>query len=257
MEKAFEASGLDWRYLTLEVSPENLAAAVMGMKAMGFRGGNFSLPHQVAVVDHLDGLTQTAELIGAVNCVHVADDKYIGDNTDGKGFVEALRELSDPAGMKVVVLGAGGTARAIAVELGLAKVQTITIVNRTSDRGLALVDLLRDKIEVDAKLQLWEENYAVDNEINLLINATAIGLHDAAAQIPFDVETLSEDLFVADVIHNPPQTQLLHDAAQRGCKTIDGLVMLVKQAAIDFEIWTTFKPDTNLMRESLEEYFEL
>ena len=257
MEKAFVAAGLDWRYLTLEVSPQDLTAAVLGMKAMGFRGGNFSLPHQVAVVEHMDVLSESASLIGAVNCVHLSEEKCIGENTVGKGFVKALRKTVDPEGKKAAVLGAGGTARAIAVDLGRAGVREITIVNRTSDRGQALVDLLNDKVRVPASLYLWEEDYTVAPETELLVNATAIGLHDASARVPVDIESLSECLIVADVIHNPPQTQLLQDAAERGCATLDGLAMLVNQAAIDFKIWTEIEPDMNVMRESLDEYFEL
>ena len=257
MAKAFAAARLDWRYLTLEVSPHNLAAAVLGMKAMGFRGANLALPHRVAVVEHLDILSDAAELIGAVNCVHVADGKCIGENTDGVGFVEALRDVFDPTGKNAAILGAGGTARAIAVELGRAGVGEITIVNRTTDRGQALVDLLKDRVHTTANLCVWEHDYSVPADTELLVNATAIGLHDASAQVPIELDTLSDRLVVADAVHNPPQTQLLQDAAQRGCTTLNGLAMLVKQAVIDFKIWTGVEPNTAVMRESLDEYFEL
>ena len=136
MEHAFADAGLDWRYLTLEVPPESLADAVRGLRAMGFKGGNFTIPHKVAVIEHLDGLSEAAELMGAVNCINRdANDQLIGENTDGKGFVQSLREVTDPAGKKVVILGAGGAARAIAVEVGLAKAAEITIVNRTVERA--------------------------------------------------------------------------------------------------------------------------
>ena len=257
MAKAFAATGLDWRYLTLEVSPGNLAAAVLGMKAMGFRGANFAVPHRLAVVQYLDALSNAAELIGAVNCVHVSNGIYIGENTDGVGFIEALRAVFDPTGKKVTILGAGGTARAIAVELGRTGVGEITIVNRTANRGQALVDLLKDKVDTNANLHVWDDQYSVLADTELLVNATAIGLHNASAQVPLDLDTLSEHLVVADVVHNPPQTQLLQNAAQRGCTTLNGLAMLVKQAVIDFKIWTGVEPDMAVMRESLDEYFEL
>jgi shikimate dehydrogenase len=105
-ERAFAAAGLDWRYLTLEVGPDDLAAAVAGMQAMGFRGGNFTIPHKVAVIEHLDGLSEAAELMGAVNCIHCVDGKFNGENTDGKGFVQSLRDVTDPADKRVVILGA-------------------------------------------------------------------------------------------------------------------------------------------------------
>src|SRR5688572_26057623 len=127
MEKAFAAAGLDWRYLTCEVAPEKLAEAMQGLRALGFKGANFTIPHKVAVIQHLDELSPAAELMGAVNCVNRAGDKLVGENTDGKGFVQSLRTLIDPAGLYVVILGAGGAARAIAVELALAGVSEILI----------------------------------------------------------------------------------------------------------------------------------
>src|SRR4030095_7893547 len=134
MEKAFAAAGLDWRYLTLEVPSEKLAAAMQGMRAMGFRGANFTIPHKVAVLAHLDGLSEAAELMGAVNCVNRVGDKLIGENTDGQGFLEPRRGSADPGGKKIVLLGAGGAARAIGVEVGLAKPAEIIVVNRNEER---------------------------------------------------------------------------------------------------------------------------
>jgi len=257
MEKAFAAAKLEWRYLTLEVPPENLAAAVAGMKAMGFSGGNFTIPHKVAVIEHLDELSQAAELMGAVNCVHHVDGKLIGDNTDGKGFVESLREITDPAEKQVVILGAGGAARAIAVELALAGVAQITIVNRTAERGQALVDLLNERANVAASLVELEGMYAVPEETEILINATSVGLGDADAVLPIQVDTLFKGLVTADVVFNPPETRFLRDAQEQGCQILDGLGMLVNQAVIGFRIWTGVDPDPAVMREALEEYLEI
>ena len=138
VEAAFQHHGLDWRYLTIEVAPAALAAAVAGARAMGFRGFNVTIPHKVAVVAHLDGLGASAELIGAVNCVVRRGEALVGENTDGRGFVEALRTVRDPAGARVVVLGAGGAARAIAVELALAGASSITVVSRSIEPGASL-----------------------------------------------------------------------------------------------------------------------
>mgnify|MGYP001441609315 CR=1 FL=1 len=131
MERAFAACNLDWRYLTLQVPAGNLGDAMAGFRAMSFRGGNFTIPHKVAVLEYLDDLSDAARLMGAVNCVVRRDGQWIGENTDGKGFVESLRELTDPAGKNVVIFGAGGAARAIGVEVALAGAVKITIVNRT------------------------------------------------------------------------------------------------------------------------------
>lgn len=257
VEKAFAAAGLDWRYLTLEVSPERLADAVRGMKAMGFRGGNFTVPHKVAVVPLLDGLSQAAEMIGAVNCVNHIDDKLIGENTDGKGFLQSLRTVVDPAGKQIVVLGAGGAARAIAVELALAAAAAITVVNRTRVRGQELVDLLAGKTAAAATFVEWRGEYVVPPETDVLINATSIGLNDPSARVSVAVDSLREGLVVADVVFNPPQTRFLMEAGSRRCTTLDGLGMLVNQAVVCFEIWTGVTPDAAVMREALEEFLEL
>ena len=257
MEQAFAAAGLDWRYLTLEVPPEKLADAVKGLRAMGFRGANFTVPHKVAVASLLDELSPAAELAGAVNCVNCVGGKLIGENTDGKGFVQSLREICDPAGKRVVIFGAGGAARAIAVELGLAGVAEITVVNRTLERGQELVDLLRDRVKIKTELVHLKGDYEMQPEADVLINATSIGLADAAARVPVAASTLRPELIVADVVFNPSETWLLRTAAERGCKTLDGMGMLVNQAVISFKIWTGIDPDPEVMRDALEEFLAI
>jgi shikimate dehydrogenase len=257
MERAFAAAGLDWRYLTLEVAPEDLENAVRGMRAMGFKGGNFTLPHKVAVIEYLDKLSDAAEMMGAVNCVNRQGDVLIGENTDGKGFIQSLRDVVDPADKKVVVLGAGGAARAIAVELGLAKAAEVTIVNRTPERGQELVDLLSSKANVASKLTAWEGDYAVPEETDILVNATSIGMGDPDEVVPIEVASLHARLVVADVIVNPPETWLLRTAAENGCQILDGLGMLVNQGVIGFKIWTETEPDASVMREAVEEFLEV
>jgi shikimate dehydrogenase len=257
MERAFIAAGLDWRYLTLEVPPDDLAAGVGGLRAMGFKGANFTIPHKVAVIEHLDGLSEAAELMGAVNCVNHVDGKLIGDNTDGKGFVQSLREVLDPAEKRIAILGAGGAARAIAVELGLSGAGHIEIANRTESRGRELVELLNERVKTESSFTLWDSDYSVPEETDVLINGTSIGLGDPDAEVPIDASSLRPELVVADVIFNPPQTRFLQVAAGKGCKTLDGLGMLVNQGVIGFQIWTGIEPDANVMREALEEYLEI
>lgn len=257
MEKAFAAAGLDWEYLTCEVSPERLADAIRGLRALSFKGANFTIPHKVAVIPLLDGLSPAAELMGAVNCVNRVGEKLIGENTDGKGFFQSLRELGDPAGQRVVVLGAGGAARAIAVELALGGVASITVVNRDATRGQSLVDLLRQRTKATAEFVALSGDYVIPPEASIFINATSIGLGDATAKVPIAADSLRPDLIVADVIFNPPQTWLIRTAADRGCKTLDGLGMLVNQAVISFRIWTGREPDAVVMRDALEEFLEI
>jgi shikimate dehydrogenase len=256
IEAAYRHHGLDWRYVTMEVGPEDLEAAVAGMRAIGFRGFNCTIPHKVAVIEHLDGLGESASVMGAVNCVVRRDDKLIGENTDGKGFVESLRELTDPEGKSVLIFGAGGAARAISVEVSMAGATNITIVNRTAERGEELVALLNEKVPSEANFVLWDGDYDIPDGTDVVINATSIGLYpDVDARLALNVDTLKEGMVVADVIPNPPTTNLVKDAREQGCKVIDGLGMLVNQGVIGIKYWTGVDPDPKVMRAALEEIF--
>jgi shikimate dehydrogenase len=256
IEAAYRHHKLDWRYLTIEVKKEGLADAVRGAKAMGFRGFNCTIPHKVAVIQHLDALGESASVMGAVNCVVRRGDRLIGENTDGRGFVQSLRALADPAGMKVVIFGAGGAARAIGVELALAGAKSFTIVNRGAERGSDLTQLLTEKLKAQARLVVWQEDFKVPADTDVVINATSIGLHpDVDARIAVDVGTLVTHMVVADVIPNPPRTRFIRDAAARGCRVIDGLGMLVNQGVIGIKYWTGIDPDPTVMRKALEDIF--
>ena len=252
IEAAFAHHGLHWRYINMEVTPEDLGAAVRGARAMGFRGFNCSLPHKVTVIAHLDGLGESAAVMGAVNCVVRRGEKLIGENTDGKGFLKSLASVADPKGKSVVLFGAGGAARAIAVELGLAGARRITVVNRSEGRGAELVDLLRGKLRVESELVMWRGDFAVPAGTDLVINATSIGLYDTDARLGLDVSTLQPAMVVADVIGNPPRTRLIRDAEARGCRALDGLGMLVNQGIVAVHYWTGIEPDAAVMRRALE-----
>lgn len=256
VEAAFAAMGLEWRYLTVEVLPQDLPDAVRGARAMGWRGFNCTIPHKVAVIPLLDELTKTAEAIGAVNCVAIRDGRLIGDNTDGKGFLQSLESIRPARGARVVLLGAGGAARAIGIELALAGASSITVVNRGPERGEALAAHLREQTGVAAEFLRWESKFPVPPETDVLVNATSIGLFpDVDAIVPVALETLLPELLVCDVIPNPPRTRLLRDAEARGCSTLDGLGMLVNQGVIGIRLWTGQEPDPNVMRQALEEVF--
>ena len=256
VEAAYRHHGLDWRYLTIEVGPDDLETAVNGAKAMGFQGFNCTIPHKVKVIEYLDGLGESASLMGAVNCVVRQHGQWIGENTDGKGFVASLRELTDPQGKKVVIFGAGGAARAIGVEVALAGATEIMIVNRSAGRGEELTTLLDDKLPVSASFILWEKTFTIPSGTDVLINATSIGLFpDLEARLDLDLDSLSPDTVVADVIPNPPDTNLVRDARAKGCQVIDGLGMLVNQGVIGILHWTGVDPDPKVMRAALEEVF--
>lgn len=256
VEAAFEALGLAWRYLTVEVRPERLADAVRGAVAMNWRGFNCTIPHKVAVIGHLDELSPVAEAIGAVNCVLIRDGVLVGDNTDGKGFVQSVAAARPVLGQRAVVLGAGGAARAIAIELALAGAASITIVNRTVARGRALAEDVAARTGVQAEFLPWAGEFRPSDQTTLLVNATSIGLFpDVDARVPVDLSTLPRHVLVCDVIPNPPRTRLIQEAESLGHATIDGLDMLVRQGVIGVRLWTGQEPDPTVMRRSLEAVF--
>lgn len=253
VEAAFQHHGLHWRYVNMEVLPAGLADAVRGARAMGFRGFNLSMPHKVAVIPLLDGLGESAMLIGAVNCVVRRGEQLIGENTDGKGFLKSLQEICDPRGKNIVMFGAGGAARAVAVEVGLVGAKHITVVNRSEPRGRELVETLRFNPEtLDAEFVSWHGDYTLPAGTDIVINATSIGLYDADARLALNLDSLKPNMVVADVVFSPPQTRLLRDAAARGCRTLDGLGMLVNQGVIGVQYWTGVNPDPVAMRRALE-----
>src|SRR4051794_19997778 len=191
IEAAYRHHGLDARYINCDVPPHALADAVRGARAMGWAGFNCSIPHKLAVIEHLDGLAESAALIGAVNCVVDRDGRWIGENTDGQGFVSSLRTVIDPSGTSLVLLGAGGAARAIAVESALAGAAEITVVNRNAARGGELVELLNTRTPARAELVVWDRTYRVPANADIVINATSIGLFpDVDARLDVDLDSL-------------------------------------------------------------------
>ena len=257
LEKAFAHRDLDWRYLSLEVAPENLADAVRGMRAMGFWGGNCAEPHKQTILEHLDRTSRTAELAGVVNCILNEEGELVGENTEGRALVEAIGRRIDPAGKRVVLLGAGAVARSIAVELAQARAAEIVVVNRSEESGRQLVDLLGGELELPASLVVWEDDYALPEETDVLIQATSIAAGDDEARLRLDLDSLRKETLVADVTANPPRTWLVRQAGERGCPTIDGLETFITQAAINFKLWTGVDADPTVMSEAVEEFLGL
>lgn len=257
-EAAFQAMNLNWRYLTIEVYPEHLADAFKGLRAMNFQGINLTIPHKVEVLKYLDEVAPDAQLMGAVNTVRREGQRLIGENTDGKGFLRSLREDAhvDPQGKKVVILGAGGAARAMTVELALAGAAHLTIVNRSPKRGQELVALLNEKTPAKAEFVLWNKPYTVPPGTDVVANATSIGLFPNITDQPdLNYSSITAGMTVCDVIPNPPNTPFLKEAAARGATTLDGLGMLVYQGAIGFQMWTGLDAPVVVMREALARAF--
>jgi shikimate dehydrogenase len=254
-EAAFAATGLNWRYLTIEVAPSNLAEAIRGVRAMGFQGINLTIPHKVAVMEHLDEIAPEARMIGAVNTVRRKGDRLIGENTDGKGFLRGVRvdAAVEPKGKRVVLLGAGGAARAIATELALAGVSEITVVNRSELRGREMTEDLKRNVGPTVRFAPWRRTYVIPEGIDILVNATSIGLYPDMDAMP-DVNLLeaSSGMLVCDAVFNPPETRLLRAAKKRGLPVLDGLSMLVYQGVIGFELWTGRPAPEGVMKSALQ-----
>jgi len=258
-EAAFKEKNIDFRYLTIEVKPEDLKDAINGLRACNFKGINITIPHKVEVLKYIDGIAEDAKLIGAVNTIYRKGNKLYGENTDGKGFILSLRNEGqlDPKGGKFVVMGAGGAARAITVELALNGAEHIIILNRSREHGETLVDLLNNNTNVKAEFVFWDDTYKIPEDTDVLVNATSIGLYpNINDKANVDYRTIKEGMTVCDVIPNPPETAFLKEAQKMGAKTLNGLGMLVHQGAIGFKMWTGEDAPEAVMKTSLLHEFE-
>jgi shikimate dehydrogenase len=258
-EAGFQALNLNWRYLTIEVLPQDLGAAMQGLRAFNMKGVNLTIPHKVEVLKYLDEVKPDAALMGAVNTVVRIGDKLVGENTDGKGFMHSLTRDSkvDPKGKKVLVLGSGGAARSITVELALAGARQITIVNRSPERGGVLTELLNSKTPSKANFIQWQGTCSVPSDTDILVNATSIGLFpNIHAKPDINYDSISSKMVVCDVIHTP-MTPFLREAQNRGAKIVDGLGMLVYQGAIGFKLWTGMDAPVEAMHKALSKAFKL
>jgi shikimate dehydrogenase len=252
---AFEHAGLDWRYLDITVPAEDLEDAIKAARVLGFGGLNLTLPHKVAVIPLLDGLEPSAQISGACNTVvRQPDGRLIGSNTDGSGFVWSLRDEGiDPRGLDVVLLGAGGAARAVAVELALAGARRVTIASRTAPRRDELVTILRDRTDVEAASLAWDATLAVP-ACDVLVDCTPVGMGSGAAAeayVDVDLAGLSSGTVVCDLNPERSDTAFLRIARRRGHRTIDGLGMLARQGAAGFKAWTGKDAPLEVMIEAL------
>ena len=248
---AFAELGLNWRYVACEVDPKNLRAAIDGAKAMNFAGINLTVPHKLLAVDMVDELDASAKTWGAVNTIKFEAGRAIGFNTDADAIVTSLREdlKIDLRGKKVLLLGAGGAGRTAALKLAAEKVAELFLINRTRSKAEQIANGIKNqfpglKVSVD---------YPKD-KVDLILNATSLGLK------PDDASPLDEKLFplkntgaVYDMIYRPAETALLAAAKKSGCRTANGLGMLLHQGAKAFEIWTGKTAPLAVMRRALEE----
>jgi shikimate dehydrogenase len=250
---ALAADGLDFIYVPFRVKRERLGEALLGMRGFNIRGLNVTIPHKVAVIPFLDGLDELAGKIGAVNTIVNDDGRLTGHNTDAGGFLRTLAESGiEPAGKKVVILGAGGAARAIAFSLAGNGASPV-ILNRKLefDWAVSLTGQLEQAFNIKAAaLELTDANLeAALRSTNILVNATSVGMSPGMDETPVPRRLLKPELTVFDVVYNPRKTRLLAEAGAVGAATISGLEMLVWQGALAFEMWTGRKAPVALMRE--------
>jgi shikimate dehydrogenase len=255
VEQAFALAGLDWRFMTFEVEPPQLGDAMRGIRALGFHGVKIGEPFQEVVLELLDGLSDRAGKCGSVNIITAEGDRLVGDNTEGAALVELVRQQANLVGKRAMVVGSGRIARAIAVALADAGITAITVACRSAEKGGRLVELVQQQTAASATLiNLGGPLVAVEPEIAVLVNATSLSTLDSAARLPLDPASFGPKLIVADVAYNTSRTWLTRQAAERGCRTIDGLAIFVQQTALAFQAWTGASPDTVSMREAAEEF---
>lgn len=226
---AFEACSLDWVHLAFEVDEAGLADAFAAVRTLPIGGANLTMPLKTAAVELLDEVSDAARALAAVNCVVNDTGRLIGHNTDGDGFVDSLRAAGvDPAGLRCVVLGAGGAARSVIRALGGAGASEIVVVNRTATKAEAAATLAGERARAGGAADLAGAQ--------LVVNATSVGM--GTRELPIDPALLAPHHVVADLVYHPIDTALLAAARARGATTLDGVGMLVHQAARAFSLWT-------------------
>ena len=255
---ALDHYAIDARYQAWEVTPGGLAAFVEGLRAQETLGCNVTVPHKEAVIPLLNHVDGWAAKAGAVNTIVNVDGRLEGYNTDGKGFLRALREQGHRSsrGTKVLVLGAGGAAKGVCMALAGEGARSIVIANRTLQRAQALARLVEDQCSRVNAIPL--ERGAIREEslhCDLVVNCTTLGMRHGPGEetSPVDVRDISSTSLVYDLVYNPPITPLLREAAQAGAATLGGLPMLVYQGAFSFELWTGKEAPVQLMLRAAEE----
>ncbi|MFQ5763135.1 MAG: shikimate dehydrogenase, partial [Candidatus Bathyarchaeia archaeon] len=251
---AFRHLGLNAIYVAFAVKPSDLVDALRGVRALNVRGLNVTIPHKEAIITLLDDVDTLAKNVGAVNTVTHEDGVLRGFNTDGAGALETLRENGvDPRNKRIVILGAGGAAKAIALTLA-PMAREVTIANRTVEKAEALSQRLRTLYKRDVHYcGLNSKNVkTVLREAEILINTTSVGMYPNAGETPIPHNFLHENVTVFDIVYNPRETRLLREARKVGAKTVGGLGMLVHQGVEAFELWTHMKPPVEVMKRVIE-----
>ncbi|MEM1689302.1 MAG: shikimate dehydrogenase [Candidatus Hadarchaeales archaeon] len=255
---AFRRLGMNAIYAAVRVPPSILSEFVFTIRRAGIRGFNVTIPHKVAIIELLDSLNESAKEVEAVNTVVNEDGKLIGYNTDGRGALMALeKEIGSVNGKRVLLLGAGGAARAVAFSLAKAGCE-LTIANRTLSKAEALAEIISKKlgksvgvISLDRE-KLREEISRAD----ILVNTTSVGMMPNVDETLVTSDLMHKNLVVYDIVYKPLKTRLLKEAEKVGARTVNGLGMLINQAAIAFKIWTGKDAPVEDMKRAVQEYLE-
>ncbi len=258
---AFRALGLNWVYVAFAVPPDNVPAAIAGMQALGLRGLNVTIPHKAAVVSHLDEISATSRQLGVVNTIVNNNGHLRGDSTDGAGFIRALAEAGEGiTDNRVVLIGAGGSARAVALAAAQEQPEELVIVNRTPQRAVELAKLVRAAGGLKAVRYIALDSPEVATAVSsadVIIDSTPVGMYPHTDVAPvICAEWLRPCQLVCDLTYNPRETVLLQAAREAGARTLDGTGMLVHQGAIAFEQWTGEEAPVEVMRLALLEALE-
>jgi len=250
---AFEALEMNWAYLAFHVDPQHLQTALRGARDMGIVGINLTVPHKILALDCIDEIDAEARKLGAVNTVAAEKGQLRGFNTDGYGFLKAVKEEFNLSirGKRVLVLGAGGAGRGIAVKCALDGAARVMVANRTAAKIEPIAREIRGtKSGFSALALTTDEIRKVIHEVDLVVNATSVGLQEGET-LGLDADLFSARLHVYDTIYRPVQTELLRVAESSGAKVANGLSMLLHQGAKAFEIWTKRKAPLAVMRRAL------
>lgn len=256
-EAALVSLGLAGSYVLLHVQGEKLEAAVHAVKTLGFRGVNVTVPHKVKVIPFLDRIEEDAAAIGAVNTIINDNGLLTGCNTDGIGYIRSLKEevMPDLAGRTVLVLGAGGASRGIIRAMLKENPKKIMIANRTLENAEKLAEEWGQLGQLSACPV--SELKAACARADLIINTTSVGMYPNVDQVPMETSWIPEGIVVSDLIYNPLTTRLLREAADRGCRTHNGLGMFINQGAYAFEYWTGRKAPAAIMRKAVLKELQL
>ena len=246
--------GLHWQFWKNDIANErDLALAVAALRPLGYRGICITVPWKVAVMPLLDELDDDVRAIGAANYITIRDARLIGHNNDGKGVVKAIAKVSPLKGQRVVMLGAGGAGRAMAIEIAWAGAAHMTLVTRREEQGREVAERVRKASGVPCEWQPWESPVRLPKGTTVLMNATHLGCAPELEPVPVDWGTVTAGCLAVDVITNPRITPFLHAARERGCPVVDGVEMLVQLAMQIFEQWTGIQPEEAVFQHAVAE----